>query len=48
MNTCQTVIGANVVFRQLLDGILTEESTPSLGKLKGPPMIKNQTLRVKK
>ena len=30
---CQTVIGANVAFYPILDGILMEGLSPSLGKL---------------
>jgi hypothetical protein len=40
---CQTVIGADIVFNKILDRILTEEPSPSLGKLERPSMIKNKS-----
>jgi hypothetical protein len=40
MDTCQIIIGADMTFYQILDGILTEGPSPSLGKLKGTPVIK--------
>jgi hypothetical protein len=42
MDTCQIIIGADMTFYQILDGILTEGPSPSLGKLKGTPVIKSK------
>jgi hypothetical protein len=42
MDTCQTVIGANVTFFQILDGILMQGPSPSLGKLEEPRVIKSK------
>jgi hypothetical protein len=44
---CQTVIDANVTFRQILDEILTERPSLFLSKLKGLPMIKKKKKNLK-
>jgi hypothetical protein len=42
MNTCQVMIGVDVTFYQILDIILTQRSSLSLGKPERPPVIKNK------
>jgi hypothetical protein len=42
MDMCQTVIGANVAFRQILDGILMQRPSPSLSKSEEPRVIKSK------
>jgi hypothetical protein len=44
MNTCQIVIGANVTFCQILDEILMEGPSSTLGRPKGLPVIKVKKL----
>jgi hypothetical protein len=43
MDTCQTKIGANVAFRQILDEILMQGPSPSLGKLEKLCVIKSKS-----
>jgi hypothetical protein len=42
MDMCQTVIGVDMTFCQILDRILTEGPSMSLNKLEKPPAIKNK------
>jgi hypothetical protein len=42
MDTCQTVIGANIAFRQILDVSLIQGPSLSLGKSEKPRVIKNK------
>lgn len=42
MDKCQTVIGVDVVFSQILDRILAKGLSPSLSKPEGSPVIESK------
>jgi hypothetical protein len=48
MNMCQIVTGVDVAFHQILDGILKNGPSSSLGKLEESPMIKSKPYGSKK